>query len=226
MPRWSWNPVGDEWDEIYLYLVEYVKENDHSRVPASHKLVNGENLGKWVCRQRTNRNILPPDQIDALDSLKKWSWDPIGDDWKDAFEYLDQFFSSEKHARVPQHHHAEDGFKLGAWVARQRRNIDSLTPEQIKKLESLEGWSWDPGMDDWEEGFSYLEQYVVREGHSRVHAKSLEEGFTLGSWVARQRQKRKNADLPKHQIKIMGILSKEQIKRLEALKGWVWDATK
>ena len=98
-----------------------------------------------------------------------------------------------------------------------------LSKEQIERLESLKGWSWSPYKDDWEEGFSCLEKYVAREDHAKVPARHIEDDYSLGSWVSRQRLRKRNGDLPKHQRKVRGILSKEQIERLESLKGWVWN---
>ena len=50
----------------------------------------------------------------------------------------------------------------------KERGRRELTQDQIKKLESLKGWSWDPIADNWEDGFTYLLQFVEREGHARV----------------------------------------------------------
>lgn len=59
-------------------------------------------------------------------------------------------------------------------------------------------------------------EFVEREGHSRVHGKLITtDRFALGAWVNRQRMSfRKNK------------LTPDQIKKLEALKGWVWEPRK
>jgi len=63
--------------------------------------------------------------------------------WEQGFSYLKTFVEQIGHAIVPYSYKTEDEFKLGGWVSRQRRKKEQLTPEQITKLESLDGWIWD-----------------------------------------------------------------------------------
>ena len=70
------------------------------------------------------------------------------------------------------------------------------------------GFVWDILTEQWEEGFSKLQQFKEREGNCKVPDKYKEGDFRLGSWVERQRS---NQDK----------LTPERIKRLNAL-GFVW----
>jgi hypothetical protein len=64
----------------------------------------------------------------------------------------------------------------------------------------------------WEDAYARLREYAEREGHSRVpDAYRDDEAYQLGKWVGKQRQRRKR-----------GTIAGEQIRRLEALPGWVW----
>ena len=101
----------------------------------------------------------------------------------------------------------EDDFNLGPWVSTQRANKDTLTPERIERLNAL-GFVWDPLTEQWEEGFSKLQQFKERERHCRVPQEHKEGDFTLGSWVGTQRSRKDK-------------LTPERIKRLDAL-GFVW----
>jgi superfamily II DNA or RNA helicase len=67
----------------------------------------------------------------------------------------------------------------------------------------------------WEEGFSYLESFAAREGHTRVNMAHVEDGFSLGRWVREQRNARK---------KYPRRVSAERIARLEELPGWSWES--
>ena len=60
-------------------------------------------------------------------------------------------------------------------------------------------------------GFSALEKYVEREGHSRVPRSHMEDGFNLGHWVTTQRSTGQRR------------ISPERISWLESLPGWVWN---
>jgi hypothetical protein len=66
----------------------------------------------------------------------------------------------------------------------------------------------------WETGFEHLVAYTKANGSARVLLKhETAEGYPLGSWVGTQ-----------HGRKLRDRISAKQRERLEALKGWVWDA--
>ena len=65
-----------------------------------------------------------------------------------------------------------------------------MTPDRFKRLNDI-GFVWDPVADEWEAGFAKLEQFKTREGHCRVPAGHIEDGYKLGFWVALQRKSRK-----------------------------------
>ena len=108
--------------------------------------------------------------------------------------------------------HKEGKFNLGNWVSVQRMAKDTLSPERRQRPESI-GFIWDPLAADWEEGFTALMQFQIREGHCRVHAKLKEGKFNLGRWISRQRA-------------VKDTLSPERKQRLESLEGWIWVAKK
>jgi hypothetical protein len=107
----------------------------------------------------------------------------------------------------------EEGVTLGSWVMVQRafRDKGKLDPERIKRLDSI-GFSWDPFAEDWENGFCLLLEFKNREGHCRIPLSHIEKDFTLGNWVSKQREFKKN-----------GRLNPDRIHRLESL-GFIWDA--
>src|SRR5262249_19731800 len=64
----------------------------------------------------------------------------------------------------------------------------------------------------WEKGFSFLQRFVEREGHSRVERGHRENGFPLDTWVTSRRREFR-----------LGRLTPERAARLEALPGWLWE---
>jgi superfamily II DNA or RNA helicase len=218
LPKWSWDPHADYWEEAFLYLEQFVEKEGHARVIRSHKLSNGFELGVWIARQRLNREQLTPDQVTKLESLPKWSWDAISDRWNDSYSYLVQYIKKEGNSRVPQNFRVEGGFNLGNWVSIQRRDRfnGSYDKSRIKKLEALPDWTWDPIEDRWNEGFSNLVQYVEKKGHARVTKRfETKDGFKLGQWVGVQRRDRDT-----------NTYDQDRIKKLEALPAWTWDPNK
>jgi superfamily II DNA or RNA helicase len=133
------------------------------------------------------------------------------------FGLLTLFAEATGHARVPEAYFDPDTkIKLGTWVTTQRtafRN-GTLERERIQRLDSVQGWVWDPRSDDWEEAFECLATFAAREGHARVPDaySDPDTKITLGSWVRRQRTAFRN-----------GTLERERIQRLDSVQGWAWD---
>jgi len=142
------------------------------------------------------------------ESLKTILIEKTTESWNFWCGLLEYFVDEEGHSRVHQHFKTEGGFKLGGWVASQRKNKDSLSKEKIGRLNDL-GFIWDPLETDWEEGYSHLEKFYETNGHSRVPRQKTGDGFLFGRWVQRQRS-------------IKDSLSKERIDRLNDL-GFIWD---
>ena len=93
----------------------------------------------------------------------------------------------------------------------QRSNRDQMPTDRRHRLEAL-GFIWDLWADAWEEGFSKLKAFKAREGHWRVAALYVLDGFKLGSWVNKQRTNKAH-------------MSADRRLRLDAL-GFVWDTRK
>ena len=148
-------------------------------------------LGKWVQHQRIllPRATFQRFRKQRLDEIG-FDWDPHEADWEEGFRYL----RSTRSARVIvafRIDHKENGFRLGQWVRVQRHNADTCLHHADNNWTSLDLLG--PLMDaDWAEGFRYLTIYKKREGHCRVPASHKEDGFRLGRWVIRQRQRKRS----------------------------------
>ena len=146
VPGWTWDALADRWESDFGHLLSFVEREGHARVPQNH--VEREfKLGSWVNSQRQSyrRARLSKLRASRLEQLPGWVWDPHEARWETGFMSLEGFVRREGHARVPQDRLDENGFRLGAWVRRQRadRNAGRLAPERIARLEALPGWVWD-----------------------------------------------------------------------------------
>jgi superfamily II DNA or RNA helicase len=197
--------LGMGWDEWYGLLQRFHKREGHCRVQRG-KEEHGLDLGSWVITQRYKKDRLTVEQLKRLNALG-FSWDPFAEQWEEGFAALKTFHEREGHCRVPIGHEAE-GLNLGRWVSKQRTKRDSLSPDQLKRLNAL-AFGWDPFSEQWEEGFAALEKFRKREGDCNVHPKHTENGLKLGGWVVRQRQEKES-------------LSTNQVVRLDRL-GFCWD---
>jgi hypothetical protein len=139
--------------------------------------------------------------------LRRWSKANIAL-WEKGFAALCKFSAREGHC-CPSPYHVEDTFRLGLWVANQRRRKSLLPLERERRLDAI-GFIWDPRDHKWEQGFIALLNFKRREGHCRVPQLHVEGKYRLGRWVSTQRASRK-------------IMSAERIARLDEI-GFVWRA--
>ena len=51
-----WEPYENQWNEGYKLFKEYKAEHNSVLVPSRYKLPDGFPLGKWVVRQRIEKN--------------------------------------------------------------------------------------------------------------------------------------------------------------------------
>jgi len=201
----SWDPISEQWEESFEALKSFRNREGHFLIPSTH-LENGIRLGLWVNKQRENKHQLAQERTDKLSSIGL-SLDPLTEQWDLSFAKLKKFHQQEGHCRVPIKH-AVEGFKLGSWVSTQRKNKDSLKPDQVNRLDAL-GFSWDPVAERWEESFQALKKFYERTGSCQVSEKTIVDGIRLQTWTWTQRENRKT-------------LSPDQIKRLDLIK-FSWD---
>jgi hypothetical protein len=200
-----WAALPNKWEEGFSRLKAYKEREGDCRVRALH-VENGFRLGSWVGVQRGNRHRMSGERRQRLDKLG-FVWDILRYQWGEGFSYLQAFKKREGHCRVAALH-IENGFRLGSWVSLQRGNKDKMSAEQRQRLDTL-GFVWGFWSSQWEKGFSCLENYMKREGHCRVPALHIENGFRLGQWVGVQRAHRNKLD----------VQNRERLDQL----GFVWD---
>jgi hypothetical protein len=219
LPGWSWDPKLERWEEGFAKLVQFSKQNGHSKVALGYQSDDGYPLGNWV---QTNRysEALDRDRRQRLEALPGWSWDPHSQIWEEGFAHLRRFADQHGHCRVHFSFRTE-GFRLGAWVTVQRMRASQeansysamgIDPDRRNRLEALPGWSWDVSKAKWQERYACLTEFLKREGHCQVPTKyKTDDGVLLGQWVGRQKT-----------LFSRGRLEPDRRQRLEALLGWVW----
>ena len=218
---WNWlneDLKNDTWTEMYEHLVRFTTENGHSRV-RDKSVVNGIKLGTWVSVQRRRYFLktITDQQIQLLERLKKWSWNPIEDDWQESFAQL-RTFTDKYPGRSPQRHNPGED-ELSQWVGVQRSayKVGKITTQRIKLLESIPGWLWEARndrirMDAWEESFAALQDHLARGGTLKIAKNVRVDGIRLSSWISIQRKAHETSKL-----------KLPQIDALESLPGWSWD---
>jgi superfamily II DNA or RNA helicase len=209
--------TSSSWEFNFGRLQKYWETYNSSRVVKSKAdELALANLEQWVTAQRSKYSAdqLIGDRCSRLEAFPDWTWDVNQALWDEAISYLSMYAESNGDAAVPVSYKTEDGYKLGAWVTKQRSEYASgkLSELKVKQLESFRGWVWDLLDHRWEVGFKYLSEYVSQHGNARLLRNNYEtsDGFKLGQWCQVQRNYRSTT-------------SAERQKRLESLSGWAWD---
>ncbi len=203
----SWDPLTEKWEEAFFALKKLREITGHCRIKQNFE-TEGIKLGKWVSFQRRCRinGNLSEDRIRRLNGIN-FSWDPVSEQWEDAFAALLNFFTKHGHCRVPGKFR-EAGVNLAGWIQKQRANRHVISTERIERLNSI-NFYWDPASELWEEGFAALSKFYNKKGHCRVPQNFKQGGINLGNWVGTQR-------LAKNR------LSNEKISLLDSI-GFSWD---
>ena len=139
---WAWDKYESSWEIAFGELLRFFDENGTALVPSKYTASNGFKLGSWASSQRNNKEKLSQEKIKRLDSLKGWSWNTTIDYWGIGYDRLLEFVEQNKNANPPFKYKSADGFGLGNWVYKQKKNRINLSSDQTQKLESLPDWKW------------------------------------------------------------------------------------
>ncbi len=218
---WTWAPKDDQYQRGFQALQQYAMREGTSRVVHGHvEVFDGAriNLGSWTTTRRGDykRGWLTQTQIQGLEALPDWSWNPKDDDWMSWFQSLTEFIEENGNSRVAQRGDKSlfKGRNLTSWVNAQRMHYKngSLQTERIQLLESLPTWSWKPHNDAWETMYQRVIDLFSsdkKEPYENVGDAEVEQ---IRTWIGAQRT-RYYAEK----------LDREKIRRLELIPKWEWN---
>lgn len=145
-----------------------------------------------------------------VDALKTRLVESTTNPWSFWFGLLCRYVDENGSSQVPASFVTSNGYPLGSWVSTQRANKGKLSIQQIKKIESIPGWTWSILEDQWEMGYQELVKFQEAMGHCKVNKSyKTSNGFALGRWVATQRVNKE-------------ALSNLRKNKLNEIKGWIW----
>ncbi len=131
----TWDVMLEQWEYAYNQLELFRKREGHSHVPTSYEQ-GGIKLGRWVSTQRVEYKQLSSERISRLNSLG-FVWDTLANQWDESYNALKNFVRKNGHTRVPADTKIGE-LNLGKWVSRQRLNKAHLSPDRLKRLNSLD----------------------------------------------------------------------------------------
>lgn len=195
------------WDMYYASAKQYYQENGNLEVPARYITEEGYALGSWLNNQKAIRKgtivgKLTENQIQKLGDIGM-IWDSLDYFWEQNFKLAKEYYLTSGNLDIPTNYKSKDGKHLGNWILRQRQlyKSNSLTDEQIKKLDSI-GMDWMDRVDRiWENGFIEAKNYSEEYGNLSVPKNYRSNtDFPLGIWIQRQRSLYKNNKISENRI--------------------------
>lgn len=196
------------WDMYYASAEQYYKDNGNLEVPARYITEEGYALGSWLNNQKAIRKgtivgKLTENQIQKLDDIGM-IWDSLDYFWEQNFKSAKEYYLTYGNLDIPTNYKSKDGKHLGNWILRQRQlyKSNSLTDEQVNKLDSI-GMDWMDRADRvWENGFIEAKNYSEEYGNLSVPKNYRSNtDFPLGIWIQRQRSLYKNKKISDDRIK-------------------------
>ena len=219
--------LGMSWDMMYREAKKYYERYGDLEVSKSYRTEDNVPLGAWIQTQRRiyhgKRNgLLTETRISLLNRIGM-VWDYRADSaWENGYEHAEAYKNEYGNLRVPIRYVSPDGYRLGAWIRRNRNTFikeknagrDPLENEQLKRLDEL-GIIWGGSEESFERGLSEAVRYAEENGDLNVPNNYItKNGFALGKWIRRQRQRY-------FHFKNFSPLEENEKKSLEAI-GIVW----
>ena len=203
--------LGETWEVRFQELVEYKRFHGDCNVPHTHKYKAYSQLGRWVMKQRVNKETMREELRKRLDSIGfvwKLRATPISVLWEVRFQQLLDYKRVHGNCNAPREYNANP--QLGTWVNSQRTKEETMSEERREKLNSV-GFTWKVReahiLVDWEIRFQQLVEYKRVHGDCNV-PQSYNTNPQLGTWVTTQRTKKKT-------------ISGERRKQLDSI-GFTW----
>jgi hypothetical protein len=145
IPGWALNAIDAQWEEGFNHLLAYVAETGSALVPSDY-ILDGFRLGQWVTVQRRSWESLSDERRQRLAKLPGWAESARDAWWEAGFRRLEEYVQKFGHGSPPQSYTDDDGFRLGAWVHKQRQSQakGKLSADRRMRLSKVRGWGWTP----------------------------------------------------------------------------------
>ncbi len=245
-PDWNWDARSEQWEAGYEAARAWYEKN--TEPPGNEVLIPGTDakLSNWLkvnekaYRESRVTSVVTKEHLSRLEKIRGWSErlarfeiprqypentrpiqvQALEEYLKGLALYKSEYGHINHPLTVNRASFVYQGFSLGQAANRYRQAYKrgKLPQWTIDKLQALEGWTWDALDETWENHYQSLVRYSEVNKTSSVKQGLEFDGLQLGDWVARQRRV--------YRGERQGSLSEHQISRLEALPGWLWDASK
>ena len=219
----------NDWNENYALAQNYYEHHGNLEIPQKFKTLNGYeydengiNLGIWIHDQRQSykKAKLSPERINLLKAIDMCFEPRYNDDWNKNYALAQDYYKHNGNLEIPTsfktlngYEYDENGINLGMWIQNQRQLYKKakLSPEKINLLKTIGMRLETANYNDWNENYALAQDYYEHHGNLEIPAKFKtmngyeydENGISLGTWLATQRQSYKKAKLSPERINLL-----------------------
>ena len=205
-----WDVGQHTWQQQFQKLKHFYQT--HQRWPKAQESYEGSKLGLWVQTQRQlhKKEKLSADKFESLKDIGFFQG-PQYHQWNSYYKCLQAFY--KQYQQAPTAQVTFNQLEIGTWyekqlILEQKNLLTNKQKQQLKHLFKNES----PKKITWHDYYESLDRFI-QEKKDNPKQNETYEGLTLGKWVNMQRFKYKN-----------NKLSAEQIKKLNMIKGFYWNA--
>ncbi len=186
---------SEYWFDVrYKALVEYKERFGNCEVPQEYVAADGLRLGSWIYNVRLSykgisiKCHLTEEQYDALIDIGVNLSTHREMQWKASFEEAKAFYEKYGHLDAVFRYESPNGFKLGHWLAEQRKAFKSgrLSEKRIECLENI-GMIWN-SPPQWSDKYTLAKRYFELHGNLKMPKNYKIGKIYLKKWVNEQRR--------------------------------------
>ena len=220
-----------DWAEMYMLAEIYFKKYGSLEIKQNFKTLNGidydengYNLGWWLVRQRQmyKKSKLSKEREKLLEKIgMRFETRDNNEVWTRMYKLTETYFKKYGNLEIKQNFktlngidYDENGYNLGQWQSCQRQMYkkSKLSKERKDLLEKI-GMRFETRDNDevWNQMYMLAELYFKEYGNLEIPYKFKtlngtdedENGYNLGVWLVRQRQRHKISKLSKEREKLL-----------------------
>lgn len=184
----AWDLSDHIWNQMYSLVCKYKEVEGHIETTISEELFEGENIHRWMNRQRVfyNSNTISSDKIDKLNEIG-FVWSSQEKIWRINMEKLIDFKEKNGHITIPK----KEDSSLYTWLYKQKKKYKNgeLSEVEMAELDSVGLTLKSANELVWDERF---EKYKSATEGRKVRYVLKSEDESLWSWANAQRLNYKN----------------------------------
>lgn len=237
-----WDPSEVAWEQSFDAAKAFFEEYGHLK-PGKDFQVSGvlkvyrstENLylHRWVRIQITTntQGELSPERVKRLEEIGI-QWDERGDILDLRLRQLEEFRLKNGRDPLERDDKMPDGFAIGSWYSLKRSRLrkGSFDPETREKLINAGIDTETEEAGTWRENFEDCRDLFAKSGNVQIPSGFKgRNGANLTAWMASQKRKMRNGELPAERAKLLAEIGVELPKVKSgsgyAIKSWAESLT-